>query len=222
MYTNKWETVKTFDLSEEPPKKMDFGDEDANKLFWIVYWRDLKVIKKRVKVKKELTPAEIEQKEKDKRKRQLRAMQKEMAAQREDFIKLVAEKKLVPEKPDFDRINKQLFRLMLSCDSWMNISAAYRFLSGIEETWKLSDEEKEKLDKEFAVLPLHQQLLIYTDKAVSDKDVSEWDASYHKGNGKILMGFEEILKEFGFSYSDDSFSGVSDGTHELYTRKKKY
>ena len=221
MYTNKWETVKTFDLSEEPPKKMDFGDEDANKLFWIVYWRDLKVIKKRVKVKKELTPAEIEQKEKDKRKRQLRAMQKEMAAQREDFIKLVAEKKLVPEKPDFDRINKQLFRLMLSCDSWMNISAAYRFLSGIEETWKLSDEEKEKLDKEFAALPLYQQLFIYANKAVSDKDVSEWNASYHKGNGKILMGFEEILEEFGFSYNDDSFKKVGDGTHELYSRGKE-
>lgn len=220
MYTNKWETVKTFDLSKEPPKKLDFGEEDVKKLFWIVYWRDLKVIKKRVKIKKELTPAEIEQKEKDKRKRQLRAMQKEMTAQREDFIKLVVEKKLAPEKPDFDRINKQLFRMMLSCDSWMNISAAYRFLSGIEETWKLSNEEKEKLDKEFAALPLHQQIFIYVNKAVSDKDVSEWDASYHKRNGEILMGFEEILKEFGFSYSNDSFGGISDGTHELYTRKE--
>ena len=67
MYTNKWETVKTFDLSKEPPKKLDFGEEDVKKLFWIVYWRDLKVIKKRVKVKKELTPAEIEQKAKDKK-----------------------------------------------------------------------------------------------------------------------------------------------------------
>ena len=101
------------------------------------------------------------------------------------------------------------------------MSAAYRFLSGTEETWKLSDEEKENLEKEFSALPLHQQLFIYADKAVSDKDVSEWDASYHKGNGKILMGFEEILKEFGFSYNDDSFGGVSDGTHELYTGKVK-
>lgn len=221
MYGNKWETVKTYDLSGDLPKTLKFDGEDTNKLFWIEYWRELRIIKKRAKVKKELTPAEIEQKEKDKRKRQLRAMQKEMAAQREDFIKLVVEKKLTPEKPDFDSINKRLFRLMLSCDSWMNMSAAYRFLSGTEETWKLSDEEKENLEKEFSALPLHQQLFIYADKAVSDKDVSEWDASYHKGNGKILMGFEEILKEFGFSYNDDSFGGVSDGTHELYTGKVK-
>lgn len=144
MYTNKWETVKTFDLSKEPPKKLDFGEEDVKKLFWIVYWRDLKVIKKRVKVKKELTPAEIEQKAKDKRKRQLRAMQKEMTAQRSDFVKLVMEKKLAPEKPDFDNINKRLLRLVLKCDCWMDISTAYKFLSGIEETWRMSDEEKEK------------------------------------------------------------------------------
>lgn len=156
MYTNKWETVKTFDLSKEPPKKLDFGEEDVKKLFWIVYWRDLKVIKKRVKVKKELTPAEIEQKAKDKRKRQLRAMQKEMTAQRSDFVKLVMEKKLAPEKPDFDNINKRLLRLVLKCDCWMGISTAYKFLSGIEETWRMSDEEKEKWEEHFTALPLHQ------------------------------------------------------------------
>lgn len=221
MYTNKWETVKTFDLSKEPPKKLDFGEEDVKKLFWIVYWRDLKVIKKRVKVKKELTPAEIEQKAKDKRKRQLRAMQKEMTAQRSDFVKLVMEKKLAPEKPDFDNINKRLLRLVLKCDCWMDISTAYKFLSGIEETWRMSDEEKEKWEEHFTALPLHQQLFIYANKAVSDKDVSEWNASYHKGNGKILMGFEEILEEFGFSYNDDSFKKVGDGTHELYSRGKE-
>lgn len=220
MYTNKWETVKTFDLSKEPPKKLDFGEEDAKKLFWIVYWRDLKVIKKRVKVKKELTPAEIEQKAKDKRKRQLRAMQKEMTAQRSDFVKLVMEKKLAPEKPDFDNINKRLLRLVLKCDCWMNISTAYKFLSGIEETWRMSDEEKEKWEEHFTALPLHQQLLIYANKAVSDKDVSEWDASYHKGNGKILMEFESILKEFGFSYNDDDFKKVSNGTHALFSGKE--
>lgn len=219
MYTNKWEIVKTFDLSNELPKKLDFGEEDVKKLFWIVYWRDLRVIKKRVKVKKELTPAEIEQKANDKRKRQLRAMQKEMTAQRSDFVKLVMEKKLAPEKPDFDNINKRLLRLVLKCDCWMDISTAYKFLSGIEEIWRMSDEEKEKWEEHFTALPLHQQLFIYANKAVSDKDVSGWDAPYRKGNGKILMEFESILKEFGFSYSSPEYEKISDGTHELYYRK---
>lgn len=219
IYSNKWEIVKEFNLSKELPKKLNFGDEDVKKLFWIVCWRDLKVIKKRVKAKKELTPAEMKEKEKDKRKRKLKAMQKEMSAQRTDFIKLVMEKKLAPEKPDFDNINKRLLRLVLKCECWMDISTAYKFLSGVEETWRMSDEEKEKWEEHFTALPLHQQLFIYANEAVSDKDVTEWDASYRMGNGKILMELERILKEFGFSYNDEYFNSVSDGTHELYYKK---
>ena len=147
-------------------------------------------------------------------------MQKEMTAQRSDFVKLVMEKKLAPEKPDFDNINKRSVRLVLKCDCWMDISTAYKFLSGIEETWRMSDEDKEKWEEHFTALPLHQQLFIYANKAVSDKDVSEWDASYHKGNGKILMEFESILKEFGFSYNDDDFKKVSNGTHALFSGKE--
>lgn len=220
MYSNKWDTVKEFDLSEDPPKKLDFGKEDVKKLFWLVYWRDIRVIKKHVNAKKKLSPEEIKQKDRDKRKRQIRAMQKEMAIQREDFIKLVIEKKLIPEKPDFDSLNRQLFRLILRCDFWTNMSAAYRLLSGEKDTWKIPDEEKEKLDKQFASLPLHQQLFIYANEGVS-KDLSEWDTSYHKKNGKILMEFEGILKLFGFSYADEDFYKISNGTHELYTTRDR-
>ncbi len=221
MYSNKWDTVKIFDLSEKPPKTLNFGKEDVTKLFWLVYWRDIRVIKKHVREKKKLSPEEIKQKERDKRKRQLRATQKEMTAQREDFIKLVIEKKLTPEKPDFDSINSLLFGLMLRCSCWMNISTAYEFLTGEKETWRLSDEETKKLDKEFASLPLHQRLFIYANKAVSDNDVSEWYASYHKKNGENLMEFEKILKEFGFSYTDKEFYKISNGTHELYTKRDR-
>ena len=220
MYSNKWDTVKEFDLSEDPPKKLDFGKEDVKKLFWLVYWRDIRVIKKHVNAKKKLSPEEIKQKDRDKRKRQIRAMQKEMAIQREDFIKLVIEKKLIPEKPDFDSLNRRLFRLILRCDFWTNMSAAYRLLSGEKDTWKIPDEEKEKLDKQFASLPLHQQLFIYANEGVS-KDLLEWDTSYHKKNGKILMEFEGILKLFGFSYADEDFYKISNGTHELYTTRDR-
>ena len=221
MYSGKWDTVKSFDLSEEPPQKLNFGKEDVGKLFWLVYWRDIRVIKKKVKAKKKLSPEEVEQKEKDKRKRQLRATQKEMTAQREDFIKLVIEKKLTPEKPDFDSINSLLLSLMLRCSCWMSMSIAYDFLSGEKETWRLSDEETKKLNKEFASLRLHQQLFIYANKAVSDNDVSEWDASYHRKNGENLMEFEKILKEFGFSYTDEEFNKISNGTHNLYFKNNR-
>ena len=221
MYSGKWDTVKSFDLSEEPPQKLNFGKEDVGKLFWLVYWRDIRVIKKKVEAKKKLSPEEVEQKEKNKRKRQLNAMQKEMATQRGDFIKLVIEKKLVPEKPDYDSINSRLLMVMFRCGCWMNVNTAYGFLSGKKETWSLSEKETERLDKEFAALPLHQQLFIYANNAVSDNNMFEWNASYYKKHGEILMAFEEVLKEFGFSYTDEEFNKISNGTHNLYFRNNR-
>ena len=59
---------------------------------------------------------------------------------------------------------------------------------------------------------------IYANKAVNDKDVSEWNATYHKKNGKLLMEYEEILKDFGFSYSKEEYEQISAGTHPLYSK----
>lgn len=53
---------------------------------------------------------------------------------------------------------------------------------------------------------------------MNDKDVSEWNATYHKKNGKLLMEYEEILKDFGFSYSKEEYEQISVGTHPLYSK----
>ena len=55
------------------------------------------IIKKKGKEKRELSEYELKQKARDKRKRQIKAMQKEMSVEREDFIKLAIEQKFKPE-----------------------------------------------------------------------------------------------------------------------------
>ena len=218
MYSNKWDTVKQWNLDKEVPKKINLGKEDAEKCYYIEYWRDMKIIKKRIKVKCELTEREKELKEQEKRKRQLKAIQKEMAAEREDFIHLAIERNFSPDKMDSMEVYSRLFSLMLGCDCWMNISEAHKFLSGSEETWKLSNEQKEELNTKFKGLKLYYQFFIYANEAVNDKDVSEWNATYHKKNGKLLMEYEEILKDFGFSYSEEEYEQISVGTHPLYSK----
>ena len=218
MYSNKWDTVKEWNLDKEVPKKINLGKEDAEKCYYIEYWRDMKIIKKRIKVKRELTEREKELKEREKRKRQLKAIQKEMAAERVDFIHLAIERNFSPDKMDSIEVYSRLFSLMLGCDCWMNINEAHKFLSGSEETWKLSNEQKEELNTKFKGLKLYYQFFIYANKAVNDKDVSEWNATYHKKNGKLLMEYEEILKDFGFSYSKEEYEQISVGTHPLYSK----
>ena len=35
---------------------------------------------------------------------------------------------------------------------------------------------------------------------------------------KLLMEYEEILKDFGFSYSKEEYEQISVGTHPLYSK----
>lgn len=222
MYSNKWETVKSYDLTKDIEKEVKLPKgEDAGKCFYIVYWREMKVIKKRVKEKRELTPEEKKQKEKERNRKQLRAMQKEMTAEREDFIRLAIEKKFKPESMTEGQVQVRLFNLMLDCSCWMNKDPMYQFLFKKREWEVKEEEEKAKVQKYIRELPLFFQFSIYANKAVSDKDVTEWNTKYHKGNGKILMEFESILGDFGFSYSKGEYKQVSDGTHTLFTRWKE-
>lgn len=218
MYSGKWDTVKSFALADKVPDNLGVENQDIKMLYWIEYFRELRIIKRVAKKEKKLTEYEIEQKDRKEKKKQLKDLQKEMTTQRLDFVKLVIEKNLLPENPDFNYINKKLFVMLLKAKCWASIDTAYKFLSE-QETWSMSEEEREKWNDRFMKLPLHQQLLIYVERAVADNDVSEWNTVYHKGNGEVLMEFEEFLKEFGFSYSSPEYEKISDGTHELYYRK---
>ena len=218
MYSGEWDIVKSFALDDKVSDNLGVENQDIKMLYWIEYFRELRIIKRVAKKKKKLTKYEIEQKYRKEKKKQLKDLQKEMTTQRLDFVKLAIEKNLLPENPDFNYINKKLFVMLLKAKCWASIDTAYKFLSE-QETWSMSEEEREKWNDRFMKLPLHQQLLIYVERAVADNDVSEWNTVYHKGNGEMLMEFEEFLKEFGFSYSSPEYEKISDGTHELYYRK---
>lgn len=59
-------------------------------------------------------------------------------------------------------------------------------------------------------------MVIYAANGVADKDIAEWNANYHKGNGELVMRFDEILSLFGFSYSKEEYYKLAEGTHDLF------
>lgn len=97
-YSGKWEKVKEFDLDKDVKDKLGCKTQAAKEeLFYVVWWRTIAIIRKKRKEKRELSEYELKQKAQDKRKRQIKAMQKEMSAERADFIKLAIEQKFKPE-----------------------------------------------------------------------------------------------------------------------------
>ena len=216
-YSRKWEKVKEFELDKEVKDKLGCKTQAAKEeLFYVVWWRTFTIIKKKGKEKKELSEYELQQKARDKRKRQIKAMQKEMSAERADFVKLAIEKKFKPENEKLEAVLERLFGVIVQCGSWMNEQVMLKFLTGETSLYGKTDEEKEAYEKQRDGIGLIYKMMIYASSGVADKNLAEWNASYYTGNGKAVMALDEILALFGFSYSKEEFYKLAEGSHDLY------
>lgn len=223
LYDSKWEIIEKFSLDKEPEAKIDCKAHTADeKLFYIVQWREFCIIKK--KPKRQLSEYEIEQKEKEKRKREIKAMQKAMSAERTEFVKLAIEKNFKPENGKQEDVIRQLFDVMVKCGAWLGESVLLKFITGEAYIDNYSDEGKAKradYEKKRAALSLLYKMMIYAVNGVASKELTDWNIRYSKESGTVIMALDEILAQFGFSYSREDFYKIAEGTHELYTEEEK-
>ncbi len=216
-YSGKWEKVKEFELDKDVKDKLGCKTQAAKEeLFYVVWWRTFTIIKKKGKEKKELSEYELQQKARDKRKRQIKAMQKEMSAERTDFVKLAIEKKFKPENEKLEAVLERLFGVIVQCGSWMNEQVMLKFITGETSLYGKTDEENAAYEKQRDGIGLIYKMMIYASSGVADKDLAEWNANYYTSNGKAVMALDEILALFGFSYSKEEFYKLAEGTHDLY------
>ncbi|MCM1102004.1 MAG: ParB/RepB/Spo0J family partition protein [Acetatifactor muris] len=216
-YSGKWEKVKEFELDKDVKDKLGCKTQAAKEdLFYVVWWRTFTIIKKKGKEKKELSEYELQQKAKDKRKRQIKAMQKEMSAERADFVKLAIEKKFKPESEKPEAVMERLFGVMVQCGSWMSEQVMLKFITGETSLYNKTDEEKAAYEKQRDGIGLLYKMMIYASNGVADKDLAEWNATYRKSSGEVVMLLDEILALFGFSYSKEEFYKLAEGSHDLY------
>lgn len=216
-YSGKWEKVKEFDLDKDVKDKLGCKKQAANEeLFYVVWWRTFTIIKKRGKEKKKLSEIELQKKARDKRKRQIKAMQKEMSAERTDFVKLAIEKKFKPENEKLEAVMERLFDVIVRCGSWMNEQVMLKFITGETSLYNKTDEEKAAYEKQRDEIGLIYKMMIYASDGVANQELAEWNASYRTNSGKAVMALDEILVLFGFSYSKEEFYKLAEGSHDLY------
>lgn len=217
-YSGKWEILKEFELSEEAKEKTGCKTRAAQEeLFYVVYWgRTFAIIKKKGKEKKEPTKEELKQKAKDKKKKEIKAMQKIMSVERVDFVHLAIEQKFKPGDEKTEDVLVKLFDMMVKCGCYMSESTLVKFVTGESSMYSKSEEEVAEYEKKRAGIGLIYKMLIYVANGVGEKDLTEWNGTYYKGNGETIMKFDEILALFGFTYSKEEFYKLTEGTHELF------
>lgn len=215
MYSNKWETVKTYSLNEDAPKSVDVEPENKEKLYYIKYWSDLKVIRKAKKVKKELTPEEKRKAERDSRKKKVKAIAKSMADDRRNFILDIISGKVKPPE-DSEKVCLMCWKIMRKASLWVSNSDFVLFLTG-KRYCDSSEEEKREALEQVEKLNVVEQTLIAAYCATKEKELTEWKGDFNKTTGSILEMFYEALGYYGFSYASNDEANIVNGTHELYT-----
>lgn len=219
-YIGKWEKVKEFDLDKDVKDKLGCKTQAAKEeLFYVVWWRTFTIIKKKVEKKRELSESELKQKAREKRKWQIKAMQKEMSAERADFVKLAIEQKFKPDSEKPEAVMERLFGVIIQCGSWISEQVILKFITGETSLYNKTDEEKAAYEKQRDGISLIYKMMIYAISGVEDKALAEWNANYYTSNGKVVMELDEILALFGFSYSKEEYYKLAEGTHDLYTER---
>ncbi len=215
MYSGKWDTVKEFDLDKEVPKKLSVKDDD--KLYYLLYWRSVRIIRKHKNEKRELTPEEIAKKEKDKKKKQIKAIVKEMDASRKEFIcNIIAGK--IDAVENEEEIREKAWRFLLEKCAYLSFNSMIGFFTE-KDYYSCSEEEKAEAKKKLEGLSYTHSMLVAVHNAAKDTDLVDYNGRYYEDRGATLKRCYEVLKPYGWTFANEDAEKVLDGTHELYEKE---
>jgi len=216
-WSGKWVTVKEFNLDSDLPEKIKLKETDP--LFYLPYYRSLRIIKRAKKDKKSLTPEEARIKQRDKNMKQIKAKVKVMTAVRKEFILNIISGKIDPLK-DTAEVQMLVWGVMVDAACYITKNnLALFFLE--KDFYDNSQEERDAAAEKVKNLSLLPQMLIAAQYAVRDLGLTEWDGTYRKDSAKALKALYQILVKYGFTFESEEDEQLLNGTHELFVKSKK-
>ncbi len=216
MYSGKWETLETYSLEKAAPKRIVKKKLEGGGYY--KSYREVRIVKKKDKSKEPVSEYERQRKEKEKNAKAIKVIAKEMAAQRESFIRNVLSGKIEPLK-DTEKVMAGLWRAIVYANGCVGKTSLAKFLADTKKSWyDIPDEDKKKAMEELEKTSTLHQLMIGAYVSTSDLVYTDYNNHYKEETGKAVTAITEALSEYGFSYSDDEQNKVMEGSHEFYVK----
>ena len=228
LYSNKWETVKSVSLDDTVPRSFDIKSDDENdsrkgkndKLYYVIVWREFKIIRKAKRVKRELSEAEIKEREVRKARRQHKAIFKEMVAQMLEFFRGIAQGKIKDlRKRDLPQLMTMIWDVMMTkATDVSSHNVALALSEG--DYWRHSAEERKEITDKAEELPMHLQMLAVVLLGSKSIELIDGNGYYFSFAGNIFIKVYDILAMYGFSFEEDQLA-IMNGTHEVYVKREE-
>ncbi len=217
VYTSKWITVRDYSLDTDVPKKLGIPKKEKDKLYYLRYYNSIRVIKHAPK--KQETPEEQKRKELDRKKKQIKAIMKEMDARKHEFIASVISGKIPPVK-EASEIQEEIWHVLVELSAIISAERMRRFFTG-KNDYECKPEEKAEAGgkvKKLSVLP--QMMIILSCCLETTGEVYDWQLHYDGERCQKIRRAYAILERYGWSYTEEE-KRILDGTHEFYVPEEK-
>ena len=218
LYPPKWEVIKEIDLDKDPPQEIELPDDDDREIFWCENYSNIKLFRKgKKKEKEELTPEQLERRELDAKKRKIEALNKDMRKEIALFvgniidgkIEMLAEKTAIP----------LLWNCLLFARFYFSLGELLVNYTG-KKSWELKNDEKAAAEKAVSSMSVQEQMLRILRVNSDHLEVTaDYYCHFKDEAANAWNTVLNVLKEYGFVWSDQQFVAVLDGTHELYVKE---
>lgn len=216
-YTGKWDIIKDFSLDNDVPKQLRLP-KSKEKLFYMIYYRSIRIIKKRKKEVKELTPGEIARKQIDKNRKEIKNKLKDMDTNRKEFIQNIISGKINAVKNE-NEIREIAWGFLLKAGGYFSQSTMMKmYLDKID--YQCSDEERTAAKQKINSLNFTHSMLVAMHCSIENiSDICDWQGYYIPDIGGKLLYAYKALKPYGWTFQNDDDVKILDGTHELFLKK---
>lgn len=214
-WSGKWKEVKIFDLDKDDPEKVTLKKTKEQQYYKSNYGR-LHIYERKIQEqtkKQEKQGLSEEEKQLRRDRKQMKAIQENLADKIEQFLNDIFYKKV--ERVSGDKFMDKIWKYLILSNTDIRQSKLYLFNQDEEKNWWcLSEQEVDAYREKFEENHIAYQMLI-TASMERIPDLYSHDLSYQKEKRVQLL--IEILSLFGFSITEEE-QKLLDGTLEQYRK----
>lgn len=212
LYHDNWEIVKEIDLNKKLPEKISLK-QGPEKLFYCERYGTFYVVKKGKK-KDTVSAAEKKQKQKERAKKEIKAIRKQTDNRRKEFISNIISGKIDAIKEEGE-VKATVWEMLVPMGVYLCNSEMICFFGG-KTYYELNEAERKEAEEKIGNCSMLHQMLIFLHRVMSDKELVNYNGDFNSEIGEDILKGYAILERYGWTFADEAERRILDGTHELY------
>lgn len=216
-WTGKWETLKEYSTDEKLPEKISVKRKKSDELYYVRWCNYIHIIRKKEK-EKGISAEEQRRKERDRKKKAIKALTKEMGNRMKDYIECIVTRIIVPIK-ETEELRSEILDVMIANDAFLRKNMIYKAIVK-KEQYSCTEEEKRRAEQEWENARFMERMLMLLENNIeTNEELSDYQGCHRPDRAEKYWKISNLLEKYGWELEEEERK-LLDGTHEFYEKKE--